>query len=77
MLGSQATDCHSVTAPGRAGANPTLLELTPLLTWTSNVTSFPTPQQTGEVTVEEPSQPSRSWRVMTQESQLWVLGGPE
>ena len=39
--------------------------------------TFPTPQQTGEVTVEEPSQPSRSWRVMTQESQLWVLGGPE
>ena len=39
--------------------------------------TFPTSQQMGEVTVEELSQPSRSWRVMTRESQLWVLGGPE
>lgn len=39
--------------------------------------TFPTSQQMGEVTAEEPSQPSRSWRVMTRESQLWVLGGLE
>ena len=45
MLGLQATDCCSVTAPGQASANPALPGLTPLLTRTSNVTSFPTPQQ--------------------------------
>lgn len=38
--------------------------------------TFPTPRQTREVIVEEPSQPSRSRQVMTRESQLWVLGGP-
>lgn len=32
---------------------------------------FPTPPQT-----EEPSPPSRSWQVMTQESRLWVWAGP-
>lgn len=35
--------------------------------------TFPTPRQTGEVIVEEPSQPFRSRQVMTRESQLWVF----